>query len=251
MLHVGKTSCEALENYKRNKDESFFEQSGNKQYKDFYAKGKKKRFRDLCEDLLKDQHSLCCYCMRIIKQKEEHGNIAVKLSVEHFLSKYDYKSEALNYSNLFGSCSFGKHAKGREVGSCDNYKGGENFKSILNPSLDKVDFYEHMKLTFVSVNKYLYIKSGDTGVDKELDEILNLNIEDLCSSRYTVFNTVRNQMKGKTQTELEGAYRRFITMWKEEHAAAQFFNVIVYLFEHILLESSPNYGKKFLNPHYI
>lgn len=77
--------------------------------------------------LLEEQHHLCAYCMKRIRNEELHMNI------EHQLALSKDKEKALDYNNFLGVCKGGANAtttNNRPVLCCDASKGSHDLRSL-------------------------------------------------------------------------------------------------------------------------
>lgn len=107
----------------------------------------RKGYRQVKEQLLKDQHGLCAYCEISIKLAEEEDQVD-DFRVEHFFPKSETDMESHNYHldwrNMLGVCHGGSQPHVAEANirysakkwdrSCDVPKGGKAIThKILNP----------------------------------------------------------------------------------------------------------------------
>lgn len=122
------------------------------------------------ERLLEDQGYLCCYCMRRIDM--------AGMKVEHFLPRGgpdgDPRRE-IDWSNLLGACD-GNEGQRRSEQTCDTRKGSK--KLVLDPREAK-----HMQKVRYLADGILKVGRNDHELQKDVDEILNLNSKVLVRSR--------------------------------------------------------------------
>lgn len=130
------------------------------------------RYEDLSGDpkkavqqaLLREQGSLCAYCMKRISIEN--------LQIEHYIAQNpedrDYDADlTIDYNNMLGVCSGNKYGTGtRERLTCDQHRG--NTKLTVDPR------------SATSVAKIKYKSDGtvcsdDADIQKDLDITLNLN----------------------------------------------------------------------------
>ncbi len=129
---------------------------------------------DLRESLLTQQGYICCYCMgRIAKDK---------MKIEHWQPQSSYPTLQLAYQNLLGACQ-GNQGKPKNLQHCDTSKGESEI--TINPTDAKCD-----KLIKYGAKGNGKISSGDVTIDRELNEVLNLNIETLTKNRQAVVDAV-------------------------------------------------------------
>ena len=119
--------------------------------------------------LVTEQQGLCCYCMGRIQN--EPG----KMKVEHWHCQANYPGEQLVYRNLLGACPGGEGQPYKRQ-HCDTRKG--NLDLLWNPADPK-----HHVQTRLSYGTDGTIKSDHAEFDRQLNEVLNLNLPRLKNSR--------------------------------------------------------------------
>lgn len=112
-----------------------------------FRRRNRRGYREVKQQLLKDQHGLCAYCEISIKLAEHEENVD-DFRVEHFIPKVETELEKHNYHldwrNLLGACHGGsqpyvmdsqwRYSSKKNDRSCDVPKGGKPIaKRILNP----------------------------------------------------------------------------------------------------------------------
>ena len=163
---------------------------------------------DLRNKLLEEQGYICCYCM---------GRIDFRTSkIEHFKPRSLFRSEQLDYSNLFIAC-YGGQGRNENEQHCDTKKANKLLKSIS--LLQKIE-------SNISYKKDGSIFSQNKAIDKELNDTLNLNYINLKNNREAVLyqvlleleknkwstSNLKNNLK-KYQTEnSKGKYRPYCEM---------------------------------------
>ena len=159
---------------------------------------------ELREQLLAEQGCICCYCMKRIPQtlpQEQTDKNYPRSKVEHVLSQENNPDQQLNYQNLLAACN-GNHGQPKNVQTCDSYKGKQDFH--FNPS-DRRNIEELIKY-----NGLGQIYSDEPLLNKELEEVLNLNTYDLKrirAERYKFFSEMI-ALEGKRRNGKE-IQRRF------------------------------------------
>lgn len=167
--------------------------------------------------LVNEQRGLCCYCLSRI------GNEPGKMKVEHWHSQADYAVEQLDYSNLLGACMGNEGRRGRDQ-HCDSRKGNRTIsRNPANP-LHRVDEV----LRFGSDGR---ISSDDLVFNREINDVLNLNLAFLMNNRkatFTAFTEALPKLGGLSRTQLE----RWLRDWNgDTDSAAElrpFCQVVVY-----------------------
>lgn len=155
-------------------------------YEDFKEKTKEQcrenQAYNLRRQLLQEQGYICCYCM---------GRISCDNSkIEHFKPQTKYRELQIDYQNLFVACKGGEGLQEKEQ-FCDTKKGEKDLKYIdLLASVEQNIFY-------VKGAKSISIKSTDKNVDKELNDILNLNVMILEQNRKEAYDSVMKNLKSR------------------------------------------------------
>ena len=125
---------------------------------------------ELRDKLLNEQGFICCYCMSRVESRDS--------KIEHFKARSKYRNKQLDYSNLFIACLGGEgHSFKNQY--CDTKKGNEPLNHInLLTNIEKNIKYK----------KDGFIFSPNEDIDKELNDILNLNYKVLMKNRESAFN---------------------------------------------------------------
>ena len=163
---------------------------------------------DLRSKLLEEQGYICCYCMERIGFR--------KSKIEHFKPRSLFRSEQLDYFNLFVACHGGEGQNKNEQ-HCDTKKANNllnNIKLLKNIESD------------IAYKKDGCIFSKNTAIEKELNDVLNLNYINLKKNRadvlyqvlleleknnWTTSNLKTNLRKYQTENS-KGKYRPFSQM---------------------------------------
>lgn len=146
---------------------------------------------DLKRSLLSEQGYICCYCMKRIPEKvKKDGVDSYDMKVEHFKCQDSFSELQLSYSNLLGACT-GNEGKPKKLQTCDTKKGNST-KLTINliakfPNCETL-FKYNAEGEISSIN-------GDAAIDKQLNEILNLNMQSLKDARSEVFLEVQEKIK--------------------------------------------------------
>jgi len=177
-----------------------FRNSGGK-WNDFSLdKGK----RAVKNQLLTEQNSLCAYCTREIIFDEERGKNNMK--VEHWYPQDAPEYRDLDYNNLFGVCQ-GK--TGRYL-HCDTHKADTII--TLSPT-------NKLHISTISYEKTSGgIKSSNPIFQKELDEILNLNISPLKKARKTRLYEFRKYLHKKYPNK-KANYQKYLNQWRNKNVS--------------------------------
>jgi len=146
---------------------------------------------DLRHNLLSEQGYICCYCMKRIPEKvEKDGTVSYDMKLEHYKCQDSFSELQLTYSNLLGACT-GNEGKPKKLQTCDTKKGN-SIELTINPTA-KLPNCE----TLFKYNAEGEISSiiGDAATDKQLNDILNLNMQTLKDGRSEVYLEVQEKVK--------------------------------------------------------
>ena len=131
--------------------------------------------------LVTEQRGLCCYCMSRIR----HEPPSVK--VEHWRCQARHPGEQLNYRNLLGAC-LGGHGQEAHLQHCDTRKGDRDLEwNPANPA--------HHIETRVRYELDGSIRSDEADFDRQLNNVLNLNLGVLKNNRKNLLNAVLDWWK--------------------------------------------------------
>ncbi len=127
--------------------------------------------------LVAEQRCICCYCLCGIRPSGD------AMKVEHWHCQDRYPAEQLDYGNLLGAC-LGNTGSPLKHQHCDTRKGNSDLsRNPANPS-------HHVE----TLARYLgdgTIKSDDPGFDREINEVLNLNVSHLKDNRKAVLDAFK------------------------------------------------------------
>lgn len=164
-------------------------------------------FKQLRENLLKEQKYVCAYCGQTLEEdvllmKTEHYNPqTTKVKLE---PKDSYNN--LNYHNLLACCRGNDRKKGEN--HCDSKKGPKKLQHILNPAiLQNRNVTIRYKVNFYS--EEVLILSTDPDVDRELNQILNLNHQVLRTNRFNRWKRATRHL-GEVKTWKEVKVKQLI-----------------------------------------
>jgi len=123
------------------------------------------------EALLVEQHFLCAYCMKRIR------NDALHMTIEHWSPLSYDKERALDYQNFLGVCKGGADLddseSGKRVLCCDASKGNEVSLTIdpLNLQMMQLITYDRTGLVSCKTNPGV----NTNAINYDLNEVLKLN----------------------------------------------------------------------------
>ena len=126
--------------------------------------------------LVAEQSGLCCYCMcRITKQLDT-------MKIEHWRSRFAYPEQELNYRNLLAACRGGEGQPLR-LQHCDTRKSDRDL--LWNPADPERRIED--RVGYASDGT---IQSDDTVFDRELNDVLNLNLPRIRNHRRAILDAV-------------------------------------------------------------
>lgn len=129
---------------------------------------------ELRTSLVGEQRAICCYCMGRIRANRE------SMKIEHWQCQKKHPALQLDYANLLGAC-LGGEGKPKRLQHCDTRKGKAGLK--WNPAdpahaiADRVGYLPDGT-----------IESSDGEFCKQLNEVLNLNLQILKNNRKAVLD---------------------------------------------------------------
>ena len=155
-------------------------------YEDFKEKTKegcnKNENYNLRKQLLEEQGYICCYCMSRIDCNNS--------KIEHFKSQTKYRKFQIDYQNLFIAC-LGGEGKSKREQYCDSFKGEKELIDIN--LLSNIE-------NFIQYSKQGEILSTNKKIDKELNQILNLNNKILKRNRKETYQRLIQNLNKKSWT---------------------------------------------------
>jgi len=180
--------------------------------------------KELRESLINEQGYVCCYCLKRIPENKADLH---HTKIEHFKCQHNYSQLDLEYYNLHLACK-GNEGQSEKLQTCDTAKANNEILSftLIDNSLNNKVFYASDGSIF----------SNEDAIDKELNEILSLNNQNLKKARESIRKGLSNGLrilnrKGKlTKNILE----RELQMWKNksENKHREYFPVAVQYLEH-------------------
>lgn len=143
---------------------------------------------DLRANLLSEQGHICCYCTKRIPEKiEKDGTVSYEMKVEHFLCQDRNENLQLTYSNLFGACT-GNEGQPKKLQTCDTKKGNLDFS--INPTSTA----PNCEIT-IKYDADGGIYTDDEELNRQLNEVLNLNMQTLKESRKAIYLEVQKKVE--------------------------------------------------------
>jgi uncharacterized protein (TIGR02646 family) len=167
---------------------------------------------ELRASLIEEQGHICCYCMCRIPNNLKPAEIEKNYpdnKIEHVKCQSRNRELELNYQNLLLACN-GKHGYPRQMQTCDTFKG-ENDLSF-NPADTERNIENYIKY---SANGDIY--SDNETINREINEILNLNTKDLKDIREVFYKCIQEKIirEGKRR-QGKDIQRRFYESEKQD-----------------------------------
>lgn len=177
--------------------------------------------------LLKEQHGLCAYCMRRIREDNT--------TIEHYEPIDKEPDGALDYDNMLGTCDGGRTieradwTEGRHILCCDAAKGNREITiSPYNKShMDKIRYSEDGRI---------YTHPRDETLERDINDILHLNGRDgldtstgLLHGRREAYRSYAEKMRRQGRNLSRAYIERRIEAIESQEIYPEFAGVILYL----------------------
>ena len=183
---------------------------------------------ELREALVEEQRSICCYCMCRIH------NDRFMMKIEHWRSRTAHPEEQLHYANLLAACRGGEGQPGK-IQHCDTKKGDRDLR--WNPA--DPEHHDHIA-TRISYQPDGAIVSDDPDVDRDLNQVLNLNLATIRGSRKGVFLGVMRWWRMQRRPVQRGRLEREIERRTAAARAEPYVQVAIWFFEQRLARMMPD-----------
>ena len=182
---------------------------------------------ELRHALVEEQRSICCYCMCRIR------NDRFGMKIEHWRSRTAHRDEQLSYTNLLAACRGGEGQPGK-VQHCDTKKGNRDLH--WNPA--DPEHHGHIA-TRISYRPDGYIVSDDPDLDRDLNQVLNLNFAAIRRGRRAVFVGVLRWWRMQPRPVQRERLAREIERRKAAVRAEPYAQVAIWLFEQRVARTMP------------
>jgi uncharacterized protein (TIGR02646 family) len=171
---------------------------------------------DLRASLVNEQKGICCYCMQRIYPNLEN------MKIEHNQSQSPNKfpEKQLDYGNLLGAC-LGGMGKPRRDQHCDTRKNDDDIS--FNPADPGHDVERLFKFSGSG-----RIEAINPQLQKEIDDILNLNHSRLINNRKAVIDSFTQVLGRKKISKTD--FHKYLATWegKNEDQLEPFCQIVVY-----------------------
>lgn len=167
---------------------------------------------ELRASLVAEQRGICCYCMQRIRPQ------VGRMKIEHWHCQELHLREQLNYANLLGAC-LGNEGQPQKEQHCDTRKGNAALsRNPANPD-DPIEVLVH----------YLgngWIASSDPQFERELNEVLNLNLPFLVNNRKAVLDGFMRSLPPGTLSK--AVWQKKLKEWSEAQEPREYCGVVIY-----------------------
>ena len=185
---------------------------------------------ELRSALVEEQRSICCYCMCRIR------NDRFKTKIEHWRNRTAHSDEQLRYANLLAAC-LGGEGQPASIQHCDTKKGERDLH--WNPA----DPEHHDQITTrISYRSDGAIVSDDPHVDRDLNQVLNLNLTTIKGGRKGVLSGVTHWWRMQRRQRRPVRRRRLEREIENRRMAARaepYVQVAIWFFEQRLARMMP------------
>lgn len=167
---------------------------------------------ELRSALVAEQQGICCYCMKRIRPQ------VGGMKIEHWRCQDDHPTEQLNYANLLGAC-MGNEGQLRREQHCDTRKGNDDLSRNPANTTHRVE----------EVIKYLgngRIESSDAIFNRELNDVLNLNLPFLVENRKAVLDGFTASLPPGTHSK--AVWQKKLKEWREAPELREYCGVVIY-----------------------
>ncbi len=164
-----------------------------------------------------EQGGICCYCMQRIRP--EVGG----MKIEHWHCQTLYPDEQLSYNNLLGAC-MGSEGQPRSRQHCDTRKGD----STLSRNPANPDHRIEDRVRYPGDGRIESSDASDAQFDRELNEILNLNVAFLVNNRKAILDSFTKGFASGTLGR--SALQRMIREWStaDNGELRPFCGIVIY-----------------------
>jgi uncharacterized protein (TIGR02646 family) len=151
--------------------------------------------QELRESLLNEQGYICGYCMKRIPEKNG-------MKIEHYKCKSQRPELQLMYFNLLGTC-LGNEGKPQQLQTCDTRKGNDTTLSI-----DPLNAQNCALLFKYNANGEISSITDDVEINRQLNDILNLNMQTLKENRKQVYSEVQRRVEAESKRKANKQLKR-------------------------------------------
>lgn len=164
-----------------------------------------------------EQRGVCCYCMEALT----FGELTMK--IEHNKSRHDYPEYQLEYWNLLGAC-LGNQGQPKNEQHCDTFKGQKRLS--FNPA-DRNRVIQDL----IFYNNDGTVGSANAEINRDLMEVLNLNVKKLVLARKYVLDGFKDILRPYNGRPPKETLTKWLNEWNGDEntdSLRPFSQVVVY-----------------------
>ena len=181
------------------------------------------------ESLMKEQGYLCAYCMRKIPEIRELPAGVSPVTIEHWKAQNPEDEIAsgqdLDYNNMFAVCAGNRGCGHKKNLTCDAKRGNKTL------TVDPKSQYSIMQIKYKS-NGYIYSENED--INRDLNEILNLNCEaiSLPETRKQVLDAlIKDISRNKGSASIDTYCKRKLSALKSDSTKKTYVGILIWWLE--------------------
>lgn len=177
----------------------------------------------LRQSLVAEQRGQCCYCQSRIRPD------TASMKIEHWKCQAEHPARQLDYRNLLGAC-LGGHGRPERDQHCDTRKGNSEISYCPANPAHSID----TRIRFLGNGQ---IRSPEGEFDRQLGEVLNLNLGLLTLNRKAVLSAFQQRL----QTGKKFDPTKELSKWdgSQGQELPEFSQVIVYYLNKKLRRATP------------
>jgi uncharacterized protein (TIGR02646 family) len=158
--------------------------------------------------LIKEQKGLCAYCNGRISNDWNKELGKPKTGIEHYKSREEHSHLQLEYANMLGVCNGVSTDSNNAVQHCDTSRGSKAL------TIDPLSISCEKSISYSTDGK---IKSTNTAIQSDFDDILKLNISLLKRERRSLVDLVVKKLNrtNKNQSWTKAVIQKEINFWKQ------------------------------------
>lgn len=181
------------------------------------------------ESLKREQGYLCAYCMRRIPETRELPAGVSPATIEHWKAQNPEdgteSGQDLDYKNMFAVCAGNRGCGNEKDLTCDAKRGNKTL--VVDPrSTNSISQIKYKS------NGYIY--SENTDINRDLNEILNLNCEaiSLPETRKQVLNMlIKDIARNKGASSIDTYCNRKLNALKSDSTKKAYVGILIWWLE--------------------
>jgi hypothetical protein len=146
-------------------------------------------------------------------------DVGAMMKIEHWQSQSRFQAQQLNYRNLLGAC-LGGDGLPSGLQHCDTKKGNRDL--AWNPAVPMHHIETRLKYELDGT-----IRANERTFDRQLDDVLNLNLPQFKNNRKSVLDALLEWWKAEKPVPKTGIQRK-IDEWANAPILAPYSQVVVW-----------------------